>query len=80
MSDRADEPEPGAGIEVGLSVALALGGVPASESAIAALSPPDTVVVMTELPLAPCDMDSCAGDAESVRFPEVGLKMISTTG
>ena len=62
-----DEPEPGAAMDVGLSVAVTPLGWPEAVKAMAELKPPETVVVRVELPLAPCAADTAVGDAASVK-------------
>ena len=54
VSVRVEDPEPGAAIDVGLNAAVAPVGSPDAVSAIAELKPPETVVVMVLVPLAPC--------------------------
>src|SRR5947207_375687 len=58
-----DEPEPGAAIEVGLKLAVAPVGRPLAESEIAELKPPETVVLIVDVPEVPCTSGSEAGDA-----------------
>ena len=69
--DRVDEPEPGAGIEVGLRLAVTPLGAPETESASAALNPPETLVLMVELPLCPCTMDTEEGEADTVKLGQL---------
>jgi hypothetical protein len=62
--DIVDEPEPGAAMEVGLKVTVTPLGWPLAESAMAELNPPDTVVLMVELPPWPCCTETEPGDAK----------------
>src|SRR5215469_11707237 len=49
-----DEPEPGAAIGVGLKRTVVPVGAPLADRLMALLKPPLTVVVMVEVPWAPC--------------------------
>ena len=62
-----DEPEPGAAIDVGLKLAVTPAGSPETESEIAELNPPETVVLIFEVPLWPCAIDTEVGEAEIVK-------------
>jgi hypothetical protein len=62
----ADVPEPGAAMEVGLKLTVTPVGCPLADSATAELKPPETVVVMVELPLLPCTTETEVGEAASV--------------
>jgi hypothetical protein len=74
-------PDPGAAIEAGLKVAVAPLGSPEADSVIAALNPPETVVVMVLVPeppwttlTGPCDAEivkSVAGAAVTVKVTAV---------
>jgi len=46
-------PEPGAAMEVGLKPTVTPVGWPVADKAIAELKPPETVVVIVEVPLLP---------------------------
>src|SRR5438067_1464421 len=59
-----DEPEPGAAMELGLKLTVVPEGCPEAESATAELKPPETVVVMVEVPELPCTIDFEVGFAE----------------
>ena len=63
-----DEPEPGAAIGLGLKLTVVPVGAPLADRLMALLKPPLTVVVMVELPWAPCATLSDAGDAEIVKL------------
>jgi len=56
-------PEPGAGIGLGLKLTVVPEGTPLADRLMALLNPPLTVVVMIELPWAPCATLSDAGAA-----------------
>lgn len=62
-----DEPEPGAAMDAGLSVAVTPVGWPEAVKATAESKPPETVVVRVELPLAPCATETAVGEAVSVK-------------
>ena len=49
-----DEPEPGAAIGLGLKLTVVPVGTPLADRLMALLKPPLTVVVMVEVPCAPC--------------------------
>ena len=66
MSVSAEDPEPGAAIDVGLNAAVAPVGNPDALSATAELKPPATVVAIVLVPWAPCATDTDAGKAEMV--------------
>jgi hypothetical protein len=61
-------PEPGAAIEAGLKETVTPAGWPVADSAMAELKPPETAVVIVELPAAPLAIDTALGDAEMVKF------------
>ncbi len=63
-----DVPEPGAAIDVGLKLTVTPVGWPDAVSAIAELNPPDTAVVIVEVPLLPCTTETEVGEAEMVKF------------
>ena len=58
-----DEPEPGAAIGLGLKLTVVPVGTPLADRLMALLKPPLTVVVMVEVPWAPCATLSDAGAA-----------------
>ena len=58
-----EEPEPGAAIGLGLKLTVVPEGTPLADRLMALLNPPLTVVVMIELPWAPCATLSDAGAA-----------------
>ncbi len=48
-----EEPDPGAAMDVGLKLMVTPAGWPEADKAIAELKPPETVVVMFEVPCRP---------------------------
>lgn len=64
---RVDVPEPGAAMEVGLKEAVTPVGIPVADNAIAELKPPETVVVMVDVPLLPAVTETEVGEAASVK-------------
>ena len=62
----ADVPEPGAAMEVGLKLTVTPVGWPLAVKAIAEAKPPETAVVIVELPLLPCTTETDVGEAEMV--------------
>src|SRR5271165_3132458 len=63
-----DVPEPGAAMDVGLKLTVTPEGWPLAVKPIAELKPPETVVVMVELPLLPCNTETEVGEAEMVKL------------
>jgi hypothetical protein len=61
-----DVPEPGAAMDVGLKVTVTPVGAPEDVKAIAELNPPETAVVMVEVPLEPTTTETEVGEAVSV--------------
>jgi hypothetical protein len=59
-------PEPGAAIEVGLKLTVTPVGWPVADRATAESKPPETAVVMVELPLDPTTTETAVGEAASV--------------
>ena len=70
-----DVPEPGALIEVGLKLTVTPDGWPLAERPIAELKPPETAVVIVEVPLLPCTTETAVGEAEMVK---AGLAAVVT--
>lgn len=79
VSVNDEVPEPGAAIEVGLNAAVTPVGSPLAERAIAALNPPETAVVMVEVPLLPALTDTEAGEADSVNAGVAAAVTVSET-
>ncbi len=69
-------PEPGAAIEVGLKLAVTPDGKPVAVSAMAELKPPETVVVIVEVPLLPEVTATVVGSAE---IEKAGVAAAETT-
>lgn len=59
-------PEPGAAIDVGLKVTVTPVGWPVADKPMAESKPPETAVVMVDLPLLPCTTETAVGEAEMV--------------
>lgn len=62
-----DVPEPGAAIDAGLKPTVTPVGAPVEVSAMAELNPPETAVVIVEVPLLPTTTETDVGDAEMVK-------------
>lgn len=60
-------PEPGAAIDVGLKLTVTPVGAPVAVSAIAELKPPETAVVMLDVPLLPTTTETEVGDTARVK-------------
>ena len=67
----ADVPEPGAAMDVGLKLTVTPVGWPLAVKAIAEAKPPETVVVIVELPLLPCTTETDVGEAEIAKAGDV---------
>jgi len=63
-----DVPEPGAAMDVGLKLTVAPVGWPLADKAIAELKPPETAVVIVDVPLLPCTTETAVGAAEMVKL------------
>ena len=61
-------PEPGAGMEVRLKLAVTPDGWPEAESEIDELKAPEIAVVRVDVPLLPRATESEVGDAEMEKF------------
>ena len=73
-----DEPEPGAGMELGLKLTVTLLGWPLADKAMAESKPPETVVVMVEWPEFPGLIVSDVGDALMVKLGLVPVTVRET--
>ncbi len=73
--DMVELPEPGAAMDVGLKLTVTPEGWPEADSAIAELKPPETAVVMVDVPLLPCTTETEVGEAEMVK---AGLEVAVT--
>jgi len=62
-----DVSEPGAAMDVGLKLTVTPVGWPLAVKAIAELKPPETAVVIVEVPLLPCTTETEVGEAEMVK-------------
>jgi hypothetical protein len=62
-----DVPEPGAAMDVGLKLTVTPVGWPLAVNAIAELKPPETAVVIVDVPLLPCTTETEVGEAEMVK-------------
>ena len=74
-----DVPEPGAAIDVGLKLTVTPVGWPLALNAIAELRPPETVVVIVEVPLLPCTTETEVGEAEIVKLGLAWAVTVSET-
>jgi len=63
-----EEPEPGAAIDEGLKLTVTPLGCPLALNEIAELKPPDTLVLIVEVPLLPCTTETEEGEAEMLKF------------
>src|SRR5215469_5573617 len=72
-----DEPEPGAAIGLGLKLTVVPVGAPLADRLMALLKPPLTVVVMVEVPWAPCATLTEVGAALMVKLG--GAMTVSVT-
>ena len=61
-------PEPGAGIDWGLKVTVTPVGWPVADKEMAELKPPETPVVIVDVPLLPCTTEIEGGAAEIVKL------------
>ena len=66
-------PEPGAATDAGLNATVTPVGSPLAVSAIAEFRPPETAVVMVEVPELPCATDTEVGEADRVKSAGVGV-------
>src|SRR5260221_9227237 len=74
-----DEPLPGAAMDVGEKLTVVPDGAPVELSEMAALNPPETVVVIVEEPFVPCTTVTEVGEAEMAKsgVPEEPLKLLT---
>src|SRR6516164_9977968 len=70
-----DEPEPGAAIGLGLKLTVVPVGAPLADRLMALLKPPLTVVVMVEVPWAPCATLTEVGAALMVKSGAVTVRV-----
>lgn len=71
-------PAPGAGMELGLKVTVCKGPCPDADRAIAELKPPETVVVILDVPELPLATLIDVGDALMVKFGLVPVTVSET--
>jgi len=57
-------PEPGAAIDVGLKVTVTPAGWPVADKPMGESKPPETAVVIADVPLLPCTTGTAVGEAE----------------
>ena len=80
MKVTVDVPEPGAAIEAGLNPTVTPAGAPDELSAMAELrDPPETAVVILEVPLLPAVTVTAVGDAERVNAGVATAVTVSET-
>jgi len=60
-------PEPGTAMDAGLKPTVTPVGWPLAVKAIAESNPPETAVVMVEVPLLPCTTETEVGEADMVK-------------
>jgi hypothetical protein len=70
-----DVPEPGAAIELGLKLTVTRDPWPLADKPIAELKPPETAVVMVDLPELPLATLIDVGEALMVKFPPVTVRV-----
>ena len=73
-----DDPEPGAGMELGLKLTVTLLGWPVADKEMAELKPPEIVVVIVEWPELPGLIVSDVGDALMVKLGLVPVTVSDT--
>ncbi len=78
-SVRVEVPDPGAAMEAGLRLAVTPVGAPEADKAMAEVKPPETAVVMVDLPLLPCATETDVGEAEMVKAGVVDEVTVSET-
>ncbi len=74
-----DVPEPGAAIDVGLKLTVTPDGWPDADKATAELKPPETVVVIFDVPLLPSATETELGEAEMVKLGVGAAVTVSLT-
>jgi len=72
-------PEPGAAIDVGLKLTVTPLGWPLADKTIAELNPPETVVVIVDVPLLPGATETEVGEAEMVKLGVAEAVTVSVT-
>jgi len=79
VSLRVDVPEPGAPMDVELKLAVTPDGRPLADKATAESKPPETAVVIVELPELPLDTVRVVGDALMVKLALPGAVTVRAT-
>jgi hypothetical protein len=79
VSLRVDVPDPGAPMDVGLKLAVTPDGRPLADKATAESKPPETAVVIVELPELPLDTVSEVGEALMVKLALAGAVTVRVT-
>ena len=74
-----DVPDPGAAMDVGLKLTVTPVGSPAAVKAMAESKPPETAVVMVDLPELPCATETAVGEAERVKAGVAAEVTVSET-
>jgi hypothetical protein len=74
-----DVPEPSAAMEVGAKLTVTPLGWPVVDKAIDELNPPETDVVIVELPWLPCTTETEVGEAEMVKFAGIEAVTVRLT-
>lgn len=72
-------PDPGAAMEVGLKLTVTPLGWPLALKATAESNPPDTAVVIVDVPLLPCNTETDVGEAEIVKLGVAVAVTVSET-
>ncbi len=79
MKVAVDVPEPGDAIDEGLKPTVTPDGWPLAVRPIAEVKPPDTLVVIVEVPLLPATTETEAGEAEMVNAGVAAAVTVSET-
>jgi hypothetical protein len=74
-----DVPEPGALMDVGLKLTVTPVGWPLADKLIVLLKPPETAVVIVDVPLLPCATETEVGEAEIVKAGTGTVVTVSET-
>jgi hypothetical protein len=74
-----DVPEPGAAMDVGLKLTVTPVGWPVAVKAIAEEKPPETAVVIVDVPLLPSTTETDVGEAEMVKLGLATVVTVSET-
>ena len=72
-------PEPGAAMDVGLKLTVTPLGWPVADKAIAESKPPETPVVIVDVPRLPCTTETEVGEAEMVKLALAGAVTVRVT-